>query len=162
MIEKRRDPLINEFHQRTYVDSLFEEIHKWFNELTSESLSQSKNSLSPPINSIPTLDESTEIRLWESATWKGNKIKAYEFGNFAPNKRGNRLYQQVTDGEGSSRTLELTPDMIVLIEQMNMNTKEQMEQQQRMMEMTQMMSQQFENFGYQHQVNFQPPMNPQP
>lgn len=92
------------------------------------SLSMSDDSSSHSTASSQAADETLAMDIWDEVIGKGKKHKAVGYGCFAPmrNQRtpeGGRSLMQTMQaqvhGEGTSRPVHLTPEMIALIQQMS-------------------------------------------
>jgi uncharacterized protein (DUF342 family) len=74
------------------------------------------------------LDHSTAQTIWKETVGRGKSSKYYGAGTMSSNLVHNRcIYERSIDGEGGSRNVEMTPEMVTLIQQLSqeMQTRNQ-------------------------------------
>ena len=79
------------------------------------------------------LDHSTAQTIWKETIGRGKSKKYYGAGTMSSNLVHNRcIYERSIDGEGSSRNVEMTPEMLAMIQQLSqqMQTRNQVELEQ--------------------------------
>lgn len=72
------------------------------------------------------LDHSTSQTIWKEIVGRGKSYKYYGAGSMASNLVHNRcIYERSIDGEGGSRNVEMTPEMVALIQQLSQQMQSQ-------------------------------------
>ena len=66
------------------------------------------------------LDHSTAQTIWKETVGRGKSNKYYGAGTMSSNLVHNRcIYERSIDGEGSSRNVEMTHEMLAMIQQLS-------------------------------------------
>jgi len=72
------------------------------------------------------LDHSIAQTIWKETVGRGKSYKYYGAGSMASNLVQNRcIYERSIDGEGDSRNVEMTPELVALIQQLSQQMQSQ-------------------------------------